>query len=196
MFGLRRVDSADTEALTDICIRTGDAGGDASALYPEPRLIADIFLLPYLQFAPDWCWGVADEAGVAGYLVATPDTREFARRSEPYWQALRRRHPLPDPDDERPQARMVRRAHIGVLTDMPFLASHPAHLHVDLLPRAQGQGWGSRLMATLIDALRAKGVPGVHLAVAQRNQRALRFYEREGFEVLEQAPWGCWMGRS
>ncbi|HEX6703239.1 MAG TPA: GNAT family N-acetyltransferase [Albitalea sp.] len=190
---LRRVDVRDAEALADICVRTGDAGADASVLYPDPQLLADIFLRPYLHFEPDWCWGVEDGAGLAGYLVATPDTLAFARRSEPWWQALRRRHPLPDPDDERPQARLVRRAHVGVLTELPFIGSHPAHLHVDLLPRMQGQGWGAALMKTLLDA--RLGI-GVHLAVARQNQRAFRFYERQGFEVLEQTPWGCWMGHS
>ena len=128
--------------------------------------------------------------------MATPDTLAFAERSAPWWQALRRRYSLPDPDDERPQARLVRRAHVGVLTDMAFLDSHPAHLHVDLLPRVQGQGHGMHLMTTLIGALRSARVPGVHLAVAQRNVRAEAFYRRLGFEPLEQEPWGAWMGLS
>ena len=195
MFRLRRPVTADHDALADICVRTGDAGADAGALYPEPRLLADIFLLPYLRVEPDWCWVADDDAGVAGYLVATPDTASFAERTEAqWWPPLRRLHPLPDLDDERQGALLLRRLHAGVPTGMPFLESHPAHLHVDLLPRAQGQGLGGQLMGTLTHALRTAGVPGVHLAVAERNSRAIRFYERCGFQELECAAWGRWMG--
>lgn len=40
--------------------------------------------------------------------------------------------------------------------------TYPAHLHVDLLPRAQGHGVGQRLMAALFARLAAFGAPGVH----------------------------------
>lgn len=195
MFRLRRAEPGDHAALADICIATGDAGGDARHLYAEPQLLAEIYVLPYAVVEPQWCWVADDDEGVAGYLVATPDTLAFARRTEAqWWPALRRRHPLPDPDNESGQAQLTRRLHVGVLTDLPFLDTHPAHLHIDLLPRAQRQGVGQRLMATLLQALTDEGVPGVHLSVAARNVAASRFYERVGFDTLDSAAWGRWMG--
>ncbi len=193
---LRLAEPGDEPALADICVRTGHHGGDASGVYPDASALAQIYLLPYLHLEPAWCWVAEDAAGVAGYLVATPDTLTLARRAESqWWPALKRRHPLPDPDDERPQAQLTRRLHAGVLTDLPFLDDYPAHLHIDLLPRARRQGIGRRLMDTLLQALADHGVPGVHLGVSNLNPGAIAFYERLGFVVLERASWGLWMGR-
>ena len=61
------------------------------------------------------------------------------------------------------------------------MADYPSHLHIDLLPDAQGQGAGRRLIETLTTSLAAHGSPGVHLGVAVRNQNARAFYERVGF---------------
>ena len=32
----------------------------------------------------------------------------------------------------------------------PYSQGYPAHLHIDLLPELQGQGWGRRLIDTLV----------------------------------------------
>jgi ribosomal protein S18 acetylase RimI-like enzyme len=188
---VRAAASADEAALAAICVATGDAAYRSVA----PDLIADIWLRPYLRFAMPWCRVAEDDAGVAGYIVAADDTQAFASRTEAaWWPALRRQHPLPDPADERPRAQLVRRLHAGVLVDLDFLPDYPAHLHINLLPRAQGIGLGQRLMASLLAALRDARVGGVHLGVSAQNTRAIAFYEQQGFVPLEQHPWGAWMG--
>ena len=48
----------------------------------------------------------------------------------------------------------------------PVVARYPSHLHIDLLPRAQGQGHGRLLIESLLDLLRAEGSGGVHLGVS------------------------------
>lgn len=67
-------------------------------------------------------------------------------------------------------------------------AAYPAHLHIDLLPEAQGGGNGSRLIHTLLGALRSRGVHGVHLGVGKANAGAVGFYRHLGFEVLAEDP--------
>jgi ribosomal protein S18 acetylase RimI-like enzyme len=57
-------------------------------------------------------------------------------------------------------------------------------LHIDLLPEVQGQGWGTRLIGTLVAALRERGVTGVHLAASTDNAGAIAFYPRVGFTPL------------
>lgn len=71
---------------------------------------------------------------------------------------------------------------LGVRPDV--LAAYPAHLHIDLLPRAQRQGWGRRLVSALCAALAAQGVPGVHLGYDPANTNARAFYDRLGFKEL------------
>ncbi len=57
----------------------------------------------------------------------------------------------------------------------------PAHLHINLLPEAQGGGNGRKLMRAALEQLRADGVSGIHLEVNRENLRAVGFYEVMGF---------------
>ena len=61
---------------------------------------------------------------------------------------------------------------------------YPAHLHIDLLPELQGQGWGRRLVDTLAARLRELGIEGVHLVAGAENAGAVAFYPRVGFTPL------------
>ncbi len=71
-----------------------------------------------------------------------------------------------------------------ILPQCAEFRAYPAHLHIDLLPRAQGRGLGRRMIATLLGALHARGVGGVHLEMSAFNERALGFYQHLGFHVL------------
>ncbi len=82
---------------------------------------------------------------------------------------------------------LVEQIHRPHRTDPSVLGDYPSHLHVDLLPSAQGGGNGRRLMEVLFDALRAAGSPGVHLGVAEDNASAIGFYEHLGFTRLDVA---------
>ncbi len=62
--------------------------------------------------------------------------------------------------------------------------AYPSHLHIDLLARAQGRGYGRRMMEEVMDRLRQDGSPGAHLGVSMMNVRALGFYRRLGFQEL------------
>ena len=56
------------------------------------------------------------------------------------------------------------------------------HLYVD--PSSQGRGIGSTLLRASITFLHASGFAAVKLAVVRGNDRAIRFYEREGGRVV------------
>jgi len=67
--------------------------------------------------------------------------------------------------------------------DHPKLVQeYPAHLHIDILPECQRQGWGRKLMDVLVEELKGRGAKGVHLGMAGDNVAAGRFYETLGFE--------------
>lgn len=61
----------------------------------------------------------------------------------------------------------------------------PAQLHINIHPGWQGRGLGSRLMASYLAALRERGAPGVFLETSSRNSKALPFYEKLGFRLVE-----------
>jgi len=65
---------------------------------------------------------------------------------------------------------------------------YPSHLHIDLLPRFQGKGYGKKMIDHWLDAMRAFGSRGMHLGVGLANERAVRFYEAYGLKVIEKIP--------
>ncbi|WP_348786981.1 GNAT family N-acetyltransferase [Leifsonia sp. NPDC080035] len=178
----------DEAALRRVCLLTGDAGGDATGLYADDDLLADIFLLPYLAFEPELASVLTRDGRPVGYLVATADSVGFAERYRRDWlPGFALRHPRP--------ARIVsfedRILDLGHSPEHSIGDDHvlfPAHLHIDLLPEAQGRGWGRLLVRRLLAALRSAGVPGVQLGVGERNVGARAFYRRLGFAPLPSAP--------
>jgi ribosomal protein S18 acetylase RimI-like enzyme len=172
----------DESALYAICLRTGAGGGDATGLYDDPDLLGHVYVGPYLRLEPDFALVFEDDIGVAGYILGTPDTRAFERICErEWWPPLRRRYPLPAGPEDHGDSRLVRLVHAPPSPPDELVADHPAHLHIDLLQRAQRQGHGRRLMTTLLDRFAAAGAPGVHLGVGTANHRAIAFYGAMGF---------------
>ena len=168
------------DALAAVCLATAAAGSDGAGILTDDGLWADLYLLPYLERHPDLAFVAEDAEGrPAGYIVATDDTIAFdAWFAERWWPAQRARYAHPDANAR--QWAIVREA--DARTESSSLrATHPAHLHIDLLPVLQGQGTGRRLVATLIEALRERGVRGLHLGADARNVGALAFYDRLGF---------------
>lgn len=177
---------SDLDALYDICLRTGASGQDATALVEDPRLLGELYAAPYALFEPELAFVVDDGTGaVVGYVLGARDTTAFEARCErDWWPALRARHPL-QPDGQRFDDLLIALIHHRIPHAADLLAAHPSHLHIDLLAPIQGQGWGRRLIETLMSALRAAGSPGVHLGVSTRNHSAIAFYRRLGFTELD-----------
>ncbi|WP_265522968.1 GNAT family N-acetyltransferase [Oerskovia flava] len=191
----RTDDTAEVDRLYDICLRTGDSGQDASGQYSDPRLIGEIYLGAYLALEPDLAFVLDDGTGPVGYVVGTQDTAAFeARCAREWWPPLRQRYPRGAFAEGSPDAQLVGQVHAPRTTDRSIATAYPAHLHVDLLPQAQGGGNGRRLLQTLFDALRARGVSGLHLGVAPGNTAAIGFYRHLGFTELDTPDGGLVLG--
>lgn len=193
---IRAARADDAAALDDVCVRTGEAGGDATGHFERPELLADIWLRPYLALAPDLAFVlVGDDDVPVGYVLGVADTSAFEDECEQrWWPALRRRLPRDAFPPGTRDAALVAMIHEPGRTAADVVARYPAHLHVDLLPLAQGGGYGRALLEHLFAALRERGVPGVHLGVGAANVRARAFYEHLGFEVLEEDAGGALLG--
>jgi ribosomal protein S18 acetylase RimI-like enzyme len=175
----------DEPALADICLKTADEGADATGVLEDDDLWAEIFVLPYVARHPELAFVVeADDGRVVGYVVGAPDTRAFEEwfRRE-WWPRHSGRWPQPEAERTRQDGILIyaygRRAGAE-----PYGDTYPAHLHIDLLPEVQGQGWGRRLIETLSAALAERGVSGLHLAASTGNTGAIAFYPRLGFTPL------------
>ncbi|MCT2588236.1 GNAT family N-acetyltransferase [Actinophytocola gossypii] len=186
---IRGFQPGDERALYDICLRTGASGEDATGMYRDPDLLGHVFAGPYAALAPDLAFVAVDDDGVAGYVLGAAETRAFERACErDWWPALRARYPRDSADQDTNDSWLVRLIHEPMEVEQDVVERYPAHLHIDLLPRLQGHGYGRRLLETLFDALRAAGAPGVHLGVALANTRAIGFYHRMGFTEVRRHP--------
>ncbi|MCW4385193.1 GNAT family N-acetyltransferase [Salinibacterium sp. SYSU T00001] len=190
MSTLRRFEPADRETLRQVCLRTARAGEDATGLFSDDRLWADVFLEPYLAFEPELAFVALDGDAPAGYIVATSDTDAFVAWYRAEWIPwLERRHRRPPEHLVDETAGSLEEA----ITRLAFrpermlregAREHPAHLHIDLLPSLQGRGVGRMLVRALLAELSARGIRGVHLGVDPANTGALAFYRRLGFSEL------------
>ena len=177
---------ADRDQVYDVCLRTSDSGRDGTLSYRDPELVGDMFAGPYLLLAPEFAFVLDDGERVSGYILGAPDTPKFYRQLREVWLPLvGDRHPAPVGPPANRDEEIADLLHHPERLLVPELADYPAHLHIDLLPHVQRAGWGRKLIKTLLDALRAAGVPRVHLGTQTTNTAAGVFYERIGFHVLD-----------
>ncbi|MBI5770036.1 MAG: GNAT family N-acetyltransferase, partial [Verrucomicrobia bacterium] len=187
-FTLRPVRSGDEAGAYYVCLKTGDNGGDGEPFYrDDPDALGRIYVGPYLKFEPELGVILEDEQGICGYSLGAFDSKAFFARYEAGWRpAVAARFPAPSGDP----ARWTRVQQIHHLYHHPenFIpepyAEFPSHLHIDLLPRAQGHGLGRRMLEQVMENLRRRGSPGAHLGVSTRNPRAIAFYGHLGFHEL------------
>lgn len=187
-FTVRDARPDDQAAAYYVCLKTGDHGADGEPFYrDDPDALGRIFVGPYLAFAREFGVMLEDEGGVCGYAFGALDSRAFYARYESEWRpGLCASYPMPAGDAgtwTRAQVVHTWYHHPDYFCPEPY-ESYPSHLHIDLLERAQGHGWGRRLMNEVMARLRRRGSPGVHLGVSVRNTRAQGFYVRLGFREL------------
>lgn len=185
---IRPARAADRAALYEVCLKTGASGRDASGDYDDPRLLGHIYVGPYLALEPDLAFVLDEDGDALGYVLGARDTAEFERECEErWWPALRQRYADPPPGRSwTPDEHLCHLIHHPPRTDPALLADYPAHLHIDLLPRAKGAGYGRRLVSHLLDRLRDLSVSGVHLGVAADNEQAIGFYRHLGLHTLRE----------
>lgn len=187
MSELRGFEPGDERALAEICVRTAAFGADARGVLGDDSLWGEVFALPYPTHDPRYSFVVADSSGrPQGYVVSTPDTDAFEEFFRDEWWPARR--PAESGARSERERALLSYADARGTSRIPWAREYPAHLHIDLLPDLQGQGWGRRLMGAVADALRADGVPAVHLVASAENTRAVCFYEKLGWTRLESTP--------
>lgn len=187
-FVIRPAQRGDEAGAYYVCLKTGDHGRDGEPFYhDDPDALGRIYVGPYLAFEPDLSLVLEDEGGICGYALGALDSRAFYGRYEAEWRPdLCARFPAPQGDPR--QWTRVQQAHQAYHRPDYFCPepydTYPSHLHIDLLPRAQGQGYGRRMLEQIMDSLRRRQSPGAHLGVSPLNRRAQEFYRRLGFREL------------
>ena len=173
---IRPYKPTDKRRVQEICLRT--ASDDFPFTTIEERPCADYLLSTYCDYyierEPESCFVLTDENDEAvGYVLCAKEQKKYRRVFLKEYQ---------------PRVFCDRKAKIESWGEAwvhgIFARKYPAHLHIDILKGYRGGGNGTRMIATLLEHLKAENVKGVHLVVSEENQKAIRFYERCGFETL------------
>ena len=203
---LRRATAEDSPALSHICLVTADAGQSAESQHSAGELPGLMYAEPYVHLPTGFGFVIVDPAKdrrVGGYVLATYDTRHFERDLvEKWFPRYREKYPLsaidaevtdttPDhlrsltPGDKRYIA-LIHAPHTAADDCIQF---SPAHMHIDILPEYQRQGWGKRMIGEVVKVLRdEKGLGGLWLGLDPRNAQAKAFYTRIGFQEKPEWP--------
>lgn len=185
---IRPARAGDERGAYYVCLKTGDHGKDGEAFYREdPDALGRIFVGPYLRFSPELSLILEDAEGICGYALGAFNSRRFYEQYESEWRPeLCARFPDPAGDPEywtRVEEVYHSYHHPDYFCPEPY-HEYPSHLHIDLLPRAQGRGYGRKMLEQVMGRLRERGSPGAHLGVSVQNESAVGFYQRLGFHEL------------
>ena len=188
---IRQAKISDMDDLYDICIRTGNYGEDARNLYNNHEALGIYYVGPYVAFEQDLAFVLEDKIGICGYVLGTKDTKIFFKKMTEEWlPKYQKRFPMPDGDPEiwNMDQKIVALIHNPRVSIPDSLNNFPAHLHIDLLPRARKKGNGRRMIETLHEKLQVLGIKGVFLDVGINNLNAQSFYEKIGYKKLQVTP--------
>lgn len=181
---IRPANTSDIPSLYKICLQTADAGRDATALIRHANMVGDYYAIPYLNFEPDVCRVAEQDNQVVGYIVGVTDTKPFNDWLNERWlPQMRKRYPLKTIAKGDLEQMVLSQIHSKADLSR-FLEPYSSHLHINLLPEAQGHGFGKQLIQAFAEAVKAKGSTGIHLGVSSDNPRAIQFYYQQGFHMI------------
>ena len=185
-FSIRSYKSADTSAVYEICLKTGNSGQDATHLFSDPLVLGHLYVGPYMEFEPQSVFILEDDQGPCGYIMGVLDSQTYYQWMHSEWLPKIRvdyKKPTGNPDTWDETEKITNLLFHPV--SQRLLPDFPAHLHIDLLSRAQGKGQGKLMMDRFIDYLRYNKIPGVHLELSSSNDRAFNFYRKYGMQELD-----------
>jgi ribosomal protein S18 acetylase RimI-like enzyme len=180
---IRPYRASDRPAVADICVRTGDNGGDSRAVFTDLELLPSIFAYPYVDLEPESAFVLDDGGRAVGYILGCADTPAFARRFRTEYLPTVS-YPAPTAAPSNPTEQMIALLHDPERMVIPEVTDYPAHLHIDLLPPYQRSGHGRALITRLLSTLHARNVDAIHLVMLTTNTPAGAFYRRLGFHPI------------
>lgn len=194
---IRQAYSQDLPYLYEISLKTALSGLDGTDFFFDPFCVGHYYAAPYLFFEPDLCFvALNNNQRPSGYIVGTSNTEAFNKWMQEVWlpplrAQYRNRTQWKCKSEEQIVSMICKGPGEGIWEHVGY----PAHMHIDLLPEVQGRGLGKGLMLTFFEAVKKKGVNGVHLGVDGRNTHAIGFYEKMGMITLKNLQWGTIFGK-
>jgi ribosomal protein S18 acetylase RimI-like enzyme len=170
---------------------TAAGGSSAQALHDHGELPGLVYAVPYVKLPTTFGFVMVNDktSEVVGYVLGSSDTRAFEREAEKHWwPALRAKYPVDGPgkvtgkETDMGYMKLFQEMHTALEASIAF---SPAHLHINILLEYQRQGWGKKLIGSVVEHLRGKGVEGVWVGLDPNNADAKKFYRKLGFEDIK-----------
>ncbi len=180
---IRKYQKKDFDATKYICLQDmlGKDGFETTIDYVEA-----MFCRYYLEKEPENCFVAVDKDDVPiGYVYGAKDYDSYQANFSEY---IKRVAEIED-------RRFLAEALTEMFDHAIYKEDYPAHLHIDILPDYQSMGIGSKLINAFCDHLKESNVKGVMLIVGIENDGARRFYERNGFTLLQEKLTGAAYGK-
>jgi ribosomal protein S18 acetylase RimI-like enzyme len=174
---------SDRARVREIAFLTGYMGEPVDWLWSDAESFADLLTPWYTDREPESLFVAERGDSVVGYLMGCTDSRRAAGATRTAVRALLTRSVPFRPG----VAGFFWRSVFDVLRDRGAPEESlldprwPAHLHINLLPEARGQGAGAALIRAFVERLGALGSPGLHLGTFAENTNAQSFFRAQGF---------------
>jgi ribosomal protein S18 acetylase RimI-like enzyme len=187
---IRAYGAYDFDDVYGIYARTAETAVSGVGRHSGGAVDPDLVVAPYVVFEPELAFVVDDDDdSVAGYVLATADTRQFVERVRTEWMPrLSNRHRHGPAVPLVPSERRVLPGADPERLLVNELDAYPAHFQINVLPNMRGRGVGRMLIDSVRMALRARDVPGMHVTLDPNNDRLAGFYHRLGFMPLRSTP--------
>ncbi len=143
----------------------------------EKELCRHLYIDYYAFYSAENCFVALDKNDeVVGYIISEPDFGRY------------RKHML---EDYLPEAMALREDFGDKIRQeiVPYEKWHDeydAHLHMDVKPGCQRKGLGTMMLERMLEHLKDIGCKGVMLQVSRKNEKALRFYEKNGMKTIDE----------
>ncbi len=192
MLEIRTFDESDRDGLRALFGRAGE-GAPTESLWGHEQSEADVYLEPYIDLEPDSLFVAAADGELVGYLTGCVDSTTFPSESQRMGEAIWKYRLVFRAKPAAFFARSMVDVARATLRREPTSGEFddprwPAHLHINVQPRARGTGAAAGLMTHWLDRLKAAESPGCHLQTLCENTRAVRFFERMGFTAYGPTP--------
>ena len=167
---IRPYTPADKSALQSICKQTAD-----DFYKNHPRLLNALPIIYndyFTENESDNIFVLADDNNNAvGYIICSSDYNKFMKlyRSV-YLRRLAR---------TAPQLIPVLLSYAACLS---MIKKNAVHLHIDILPEYQRNGWGTKLIDALRSHLNDRGIPELSVCCVSRTSPGYKMYTKYGFK--------------
>ncbi len=173
MYTVRKYKPSDKERLQYICMET--TGEENKKNERRLNSIAIIFNDYFTENEPDGIFVAVGEDDIpVGYVISCKDIKLFRKKMlSVYLKKVIKMYPS------------SLFMHIAsVIAVFITKKRYRTHLHIDILPEAQRQGLGTKLIDALTYHLKKKGIKNVSVLTISRKSMGYKFYQKYGFRKI------------